>query len=433
MRNYSDQADVDQRIDEWIAHYEWLARAHTIPLIDKQYPCEGDEDIDWVLLTADMSWEEGSDVSADQYRAAFGKRLKIEPDLLPLRYVALKFSHRLTCFWKALRPDVRKEVRTDIACKEKEHIKPFRDLVLTRPKRTTISPRETRWEFVNACACGAWDRGEDYLHDLKTIWDEWKYSASLCQFELMRNLAFQRSPELRSFLPLEYEKESHFLAHLGCVVEGVVCARMPGAGMSLPSIDRVRRLYAASDRLYPRLPWIVVFDRACVELLSGKAEPALGFLYEAMGRVEEQDPKLGGKIADWIRSFAAVVKSDPHRWIAQTPPTNVIPYVIYREGRKEPFSQWLALIRDSVAKLAIGQRLERFRLGDYGEWQKVGAGILETRIHAGPGYRVYFVPGTSFDAPTVILCGAMKGKRKQQDDDIDTAKGYWRKYKRQYP
>lgn len=86
---------------------------------------------------------------------------------------------------------------------------------------------------------------------------------------------------------------------------------------------------------------------------------------------------------------------------------------------------------DSKAKLAIGQRLERFRQGDYGERKKVGAGILEARIHVGPGYRVYFVPATSFDTPTVILCGAKKGKRKQQDDDIETAKGYWKKHRPQ--
>src|SRR6185369_5466151 len=110
--------------------------------------------------------------------------------------------------------------------------------------------------------------------------------------------------------------------------------------------------------------------------------------------------------------------------------TNLIPYVIYGEGNKEPFSKWFGEIPDSKAKLAIGQRLERFRQGDYGDWKKVGAGILEARIHVGPGYRVYFVPGTSFD-PIVILCGAMKGKRKQQDDDIETAKGYWKKHRPQ--
>lgn len=55
----------------------------------------------------------------------------------------------------------------------------------------------------------------------------------------------------------------------------------------------------------------------------------------------------------------------------------------------------------------------------------VGAGVLECRIHFGPGYRVYF--GKDGDA-LIILSGG--GTKKRQQQDIETVRDLWREYKR---
>ena len=55
--------------------------------------------------------------------------------------------------------------------------------------------------------------------------------------------------------------------------------------------------------------------------------------------------------------------------------------------------------------------------GNFGDCQSVGAGISELRIHAGPGYRVYFC--RTSDAVYVLLRG---GTKRQQRLDIARAK-----------
>lgn len=55
----------------------------------------------------------------------------------------------------------------------------------------------------------------------------------------------------------------------------------------------------------------------------------------------------------------------------------------------------------------------------------VGASILECRIDFGPGYRVYF--DKHRDALIILLGGETK---KRQHQDIETARDFWREYKR---
>ena len=55
----------------------------------------------------------------------------------------------------------------------------------------------------------------------------------------------------------------------------------------------------------------------------------------------------------------------------------------------------------------------------------VGQGVLEYRIHFGPGYRVYF--GRDGDALIVLLVGGAKGR---QQSDIENARELWQEYKR---
>ena len=68
-------------------------------------------------------------------------------------------------------------------------------------------------------------------------------------------------------------------------------------------------------------------------------------------------------------------------------------------------------------------RLNRIRLGNFGDCKSVGSGVEELRIDFGPGYRVYY--GRDGVLVVILLCG---GSKRAQDRDILKAKGYWGKY-----
>jgi len=90
---------------------------------------------------------------------------------------------------------------------------------------------------------------------------------------------------------------------------------------------------------------------------------------------------------------------------------------IYQLQQTETFAKWLARLRDRTAKARILSRLESARLGNLGDCKAVGSGIRELRIHAGPGYRVYFVQRQ--EIVILLLCG---GSKSSQSRDIDRAK-----------
>ena len=98
--------------------------------------------------------------------------------------------------------------------------------------------------------------------------------------------------------------------------------------------------------------------------------------------------------------------------------------VYARSNGSEPFSQWLRGLRDGASRSRIRQRLARVRLGNFGDTRAVGEGVHELRIHAGPGYRMYF--GREGDAVVILLCGGDKGS---QDRDIERAREYWRDHR----
>lgn len=97
---------------------------------------------------------------------------------------------------------------------------------------------------------------------------------------------------------------------------------------------------------------------------------------------------------------------------------------ITEEGR-EPFSEWLASLRDIKARAKIRVRLDRVSLGNLGDCHGVGEGVQELRIDYGPGYRVYF--GLEGQTIVLLLCG---GDKSTQTKDIETAKRYLNEYRR---
>lgn len=57
---------------------------------------------------------------------------------------------------------------------------------------------------------------------------------------------------------------------------------------------------------------------------------------------------------------------------------------------KEPFTDWLATLKDVFGRAQITNRLNRVTLGNYGDYKYIDAGVFKLRIHYGPGYRLYF-------------------------------------------
>jgi putative addiction module killer protein len=91
---------------------------------------------------------------------------------------------------------------------------------------------------------------------------------------------------------------------------------------------------------------------------------------------------------------------------------------------KVPFLEWLNRLKDSTTRLRIRRRLDRFELGNMGDYKPVGEGVSELRLAFGSGYRIYFAELD--DLIIILLCAGDKGTQKK---DIKTAKTYWRELK----
>lgn len=56
----------------------------------------------------------------------------------------------------------------------------------------------------------------------------------------------------------------------------------------------------------------------------------------------------------------------------------------------DKFERWLRSIVDIRSRRKITLRIQRLKLGNFGDYKSVGQEVYELRIHFGPGYRVYF-------------------------------------------
>ncbi|MBI4042751.1 MAG: type II toxin-antitoxin system RelE/ParE family toxin [Deltaproteobacteria bacterium] len=103
---------------------------------------------------------------------------------------------------------------------------------------------------------------------------------------------------------------------------------------------------------------------------------------------------------------------------------NSIFYYESREGRT-PFIEWLESLKDRDARAKIKVRIDRVRLGNFGEHRSVQDGVWELIVDYGPGYRVYY--GKIGMNVVLLLCA---GTKKRQQKDIEIAKEFWQDYRK---
>ncbi len=95
------------------------------------------------------------------------------------------------------------------------------------------------------------------------------------------------------------------------------------------------------------------------------------------------------------------------------------------DSGQNPFREWLEGLRDRQARAKIRVRLNRIRLGNFGDSKSVGRGVSELRVPHGQGYRVHF--GRKGNTVVILLYG---GDKKTQSRDIKLAQTYWDEYLR---
>lgn len=80
------------------------------------------------------------------------------------------------------------------------------------------------------------------------------------------------------------------------------------------------------------------------------------------------------------------------------------------------FSKWLSKLKDTQGKVAILRRVDRMKLGNFGDYKSVGNNISELRITTSTAYRVYY---TKKDEEIIVLL--IGGDKSTQSDDIKKA------------
>lgn len=94
-----------------------------------------------------------------------------------------------------------------------------------------------------------------------------------------------------------------------------------------------------------------------------------------------------------------------------------------RSDGSSPFRRWF-LGLDAGARALVDEAIARMRLGNLADHKSVRQGVMERRIHSGPGYRIYF--GRDGDRLILLLAGSTK---RRQQRAIEDAHLMWADYK----
>ncbi len=93
------------------------------------------------------------------------------------------------------------------------------------------------------------------------------------------------------------------------------------------------------------------------------------------------------------------------------------------ERGRSPFGRWFDGL-DAGAAAKLRTALARMELGNLSNLKTVGGGVLEHRIHSGPGYRIYL--GRDGERLIILLGG---GTKRKQQRDIERALALWEDYR----
>jgi putative addiction module killer protein len=91
---------------------------------------------------------------------------------------------------------------------------------------------------------------------------------------------------------------------------------------------------------------------------------------------------------------------------------------------KSAYARWFERL-NAFAAARVATAVYQLSEGNFSNTKGVGAGVFETRIDYGPGYRVYF--GKDGETVVILLGGSAK---KDQQRAIEQAKAAWAEYKR---
>lgn len=92
----------------------------------------------------------------------------------------------------------------------------------------------------------------------------------------------------------------------------------------------------------------------------------------------------------------------------------------------EHFDVWLRALKDKVGRARIIHRIRAAEHGNFSDCKPVGEGVLEMRIHTGPGYRVYYT--RQGEVLYLLLLG---GDKSSQQRDIRRAIELAREFKQE--
>lgn len=89
----------------------------------------------------------------------------------------------------------------------------------------------------------------------------------------------------------------------------------------------------------------------------------------------------------------------------------------YKIFQTERFSSWLRKLKDMKGKVSILRRIDRLKVGNFGDFKSLSENIYELRIQSGPAYRIYY---TLKEGEIIILL--VGGDKSTQSKDIKKAK-----------
>src|SRR5579871_6905902 len=91
-----------------------------------------------------------------------------------------------------------------------------------------------------------------------------------------------------------------------------------------------------------------------------------------------------------------------------------------------PYKEWFSGLRQKVPAHAaiVERRVRRLEHGLPGDYDDVQDGILELRIHEGPGYLAYVRR-----IEKVLMLLLLGGGKKSQIQDVKKAREYWKEFK----